>query len=102
MARQPDILRPIRLNTTIPGDLRARLDLHLYSEVEMRVPKGAYQRFICERIREFFEPKPVIQEAVFVECDTCRAKPGSPTLCAGCLHNRQVIGELLRCKNAHP
>lgn len=27
----------------------------------------------------------------FIECDTCRAKPGSPALCAGCLHNRRVI-----------
>jgi hypothetical protein len=27
----------------------------------------------------------------FIECDTCRAKPGSPTLCWGCLHNRQLI-----------
>lgn len=28
----------------------------------------------------------------FVECATCAAKPGSPTLCASCLHNRAVIG----------
>lgn len=30
----------------------------------------------------------------FMECDTCRAKPGTPPLCAGCLHNRSVIGGL--------
>lgn len=30
----------------------------------------------------------------FIECDTCRAKPGSPTLCAGCLHNRRIIEAL--------
>ena len=30
----------------------------------------------------------------FVACDTCRAKPGSPALCLGCLHNRTVIGLL--------
>jgi len=29
-----------------------------------------------------------------MECDTCRAKPGSPTLCLGCLHNRNVIEQL--------
>lgn len=28
---------------------------------------------------------------LFMECDTCRAKPGSPTLCHGCLVNRRVI-----------
>jgi len=31
----------------------------------------------------------------FVECDTCRAKPGSPTLCRGCLRNRAVICALI-------
>ena len=31
----------------------------------------------------------------FVECDTCRAKPGTPTLCLGCQHNRSAI-RLLR------
>lgn len=30
----------------------------------------------------------------FVECDTCRAKPGSPTLCSGCLANRATISAL--------
>jgi hypothetical protein len=32
----------------------------------------------------------------FMECDTCRAKPGMPDLCHGCLHNREVIFELKR------
>ena len=30
----------------------------------------------------------------FLECDTCRAKPGSPDLCKGCLHNRALIEKL--------
>lgn len=30
----------------------------------------------------------------FMECDNCRAKPGSPTLCQGCLHNRRVMNNL--------
>lgn len=30
----------------------------------------------------------------FKECDGCSAKPGSPTLCKSCLHNRQVISDL--------
>lgn len=30
----------------------------------------------------------------FMECPTCAAKPGAPTLCPSCLHNRRVIGEL--------
>lgn len=30
----------------------------------------------------------------FTECDTCRAKPGSPHLCIGCLKNRDVIAAM--------
>lgn len=52
--KPPKIIRPIRLHTTLPEDIRAKLDLHLYSEVEGRVPFGAYQKFILERIAEFF------------------------------------------------
>lgn len=40
------------LNLALPEDLRARLDLHLYSEVEGRVPQGAYQEFFSRLIRE--------------------------------------------------
>jgi hypothetical protein len=32
----------------------------------------------------------------FIECDTCKAKPGSPTLCAGCINNRRLIAHLQR------
>lgn len=31
----------------------------------------------------------------FIECSTCRAKPGSPHLCASCQHNRELIARLL-------
>lgn len=37
--------------------------------------------------------------AQFVECDTCRAKPGTPELCQGCLHNR---GAISRLRATHP
>lgn len=46
---------PTRLDLAIPEDLRARLDLLLYSELEGRVPHGAYARFFCSRLREHFE-----------------------------------------------
>jgi hypothetical protein len=38
----------------------------------------------------------VVEPSEFMECDTCRAKPGSPTLCHGCLHNRDVISQYRR------
>jgi hypothetical protein len=30
----------------------------------------------------------------FEECKSCAKKPGSPTLCEPCLHNRKTISEL--------
>lgn len=27
----------------------------------------------------------------FVECDRCAKRPGSPTLCGGCIKNRELI-----------
>lgn len=32
----------------------------------------------------------------FWECEDCSAKPGTPVLCKGCLHNRAAISELKR------
>jgi hypothetical protein len=55
VAKPRSIIRPISLRTTFPEDTRAKLDLYLWSELEGRVPQGAYQRFLVARIREFFE-----------------------------------------------
>lgn len=55
MTRPPNIIPPSRLNTALPEDLRARLDIHLWSETEMRVPHGAYQRLIIQLLREYLD-----------------------------------------------
>ncbi len=52
--KPPNTIPPTRLEVYIPADIRARMDLHLYSSVEGRVPHGAYKKFLCELIREFF------------------------------------------------
>lgn len=54
MPRQPNLIPSRLLHTSIPEPDLARLDLHLFSPLEGRVPKGAYQGWIVERIREFF------------------------------------------------
>lgn len=54
MPRQPDIIRPTALHISLPENVRGRLDLILYSALEGRIPKGAYQRFFIQRIQEFF------------------------------------------------
>lgn len=51
-------LHPSRpLDTHLDASLMAQLDRVLWSDVEGRVPKGAYQRFFNERLREFFGEK---------------------------------------------
>lgn len=55
MVAKARIIRPIPLNTSIPEDLRAKLDAYLYSPSAQRIPKSAYSDFICQRIREFFD-----------------------------------------------
>lgn len=73
MARPSNVLRPVHLHTTIPEDLRARMDLHLYSDVEKRVPMGAYQQFICGLVKDFFDqarPAPSLKEVERTETDT--------------------------------
>lgn len=55
--RKPAIEPSISTNVAIPEGLRVRLDLLLYSEVEGRVPKGAYQRFFSERLVEYFNQR---------------------------------------------
>ena len=57
--RRPDVIRPIKLTTTLPEDIRVKLDLHLFSDLEDRVPKGAYQKFLIDRIQEFFDSRPL-------------------------------------------
>lgn len=59
MPRKPAVTPNKHLHTTIPADLAARLDLLLWSELENRVPQGAYQDFICNAIRDFFNKRTV-------------------------------------------
>lgn len=54
MSRRPNVIPPKLLNLALPTDVHARMTLHLYSDLEQRVPHGAYSRFITELIRERF------------------------------------------------
>ena len=61
-------IRPTYLNLAIPEDIRAMLDLHLYSTVERRVPHGAYSAYITNLIRADIQS---------------HAKGGSDAICNG-------------------
>lgn len=54
MPRRPNLIPPVKLTIALPSDVEARLRLHLYSELEGRVPMGSHQRFFMERIAEYF------------------------------------------------
>lgn len=59
MPRKAAVTPNRHLHTTIPPDLMAKLDLFLWSEVEGRVPQGAYQQFVCGAIRDFFSKRTI-------------------------------------------
>lgn len=46
---------------------------------------------IEDKMSEFYSK---LENLTFVECPECEKKPGSPTLCQSCFHNRTVISML--------
>lgn len=52
MARPRKAIRPVEKNISLPEDLVARVDLELFSELEGKVPFGAWQRYLERLIRE--------------------------------------------------
>ena len=46
-----------RLELSIPLDLRTKLDLHLTSELEGRVPFGKYSEFFERLLRDYFNSR---------------------------------------------
>lgn len=57
MARRPNAIPSVMLHVALPLPEHTRLTAHLYSELEQRVPFGAYQAFVVERLREHFAGK---------------------------------------------
>lgn len=54
MPRPRQIVPKVHLHITISSELRAKLDEAVWSELEQRIPAGALQRFIEDRLREYF------------------------------------------------
>lgn len=52
MGRPRKAVRPVEKNISLPEDIVARVDLELYSEVDGKVPFGAWQRFVEGLIRK--------------------------------------------------
>lgn len=57
MARPRKIDRPVGKTIHFPQSLAVQVDLMLYSEVEGRVPLGAWQKYLCELIKADMEKR---------------------------------------------
>lgn len=54
MSKSPNMIPSQQLNVALPLPLYAQLGAHLYSELEGRVPYGAYSRFLIDLLRGHF------------------------------------------------
>lgn len=67
--------------------------------------REAAEQFLREHRDQQAEPLN-LEDCAFVECDSCRAKPGTPFLCNGCLRNRfrmtKLVSEIRRLHSITP
>jgi len=56
MPRPLKTVRTVYFHIGIPEDLAAQVKLHLFSEVEGKIPLGAQQEFFVSLLREYFSP----------------------------------------------
>ena len=68
MSRRANLIPTIYLRVGLPQDTHTKLTLHLFSELEGRVPLGSYQRFLTELIEGYFKDKR-LDLAPFLNCD---------------------------------
>jgi hypothetical protein len=54
MSKPPNLIPSQQLNVALPLPVYVQLTAHLYSDLEQRVPHGAYSRFFTELLRDFF------------------------------------------------
>jgi hypothetical protein len=56
------IIRPTKLTLHLPEDIRTKVDLILWSKMEQRVPKGAYQAFFVKLIEDYFKRRTELED----------------------------------------
>jgi hypothetical protein len=57
MARPRKVMRSIEKTICLPENLVAKVELELFSEVDGKVPFGAWQKFVVARLEEYFARK---------------------------------------------
>lgn len=53
MPRKQNLIRPVRIGVHLPEDVVAKVELELYSEVEKRVPYGAWSGLLTGLVKEW-------------------------------------------------
>lgn len=56
--KPPRVIRPKEKSISLPEDVVARIDLELYSELEQKVPHGAWSRLVEKLLREHLDKGP--------------------------------------------
>jgi len=59
MPKPPNLIPSKQLNVALPLPEFTQLMLHLNSDLEGRVPHGAYSRFLTDLLREYFSREQV-------------------------------------------
>ena len=54
MSRKANLIPSKQLNVALPLPTFTQLSLELFSDLEQRVPHGAFSAFLTDRIREYF------------------------------------------------
>ena len=55
--KRPNLIPSQPLNVALPLPLYTQLGAHLFSELEQRVPHGAFSRFMIDLLRGYFSHK---------------------------------------------
>lgn len=55
MPRVKNVIRPVEKKISIREDIAAQVDLKLYSELESRVPHGAWSRLVTALLEEWLK-----------------------------------------------
>lgn len=72
MPRRPAIIKPVEKKLSLDAELVAKVELMLFSDIEGRVPYGAWAGFIEQLLREHFARK-ARQEAFRTRLGTAKA-----------------------------
>lgn len=54
MARPKKAVKPVEKSLSLPQDVADRIELMLWSDLEGKVPHGAFSKFLEQAVREWF------------------------------------------------